>query len=154
MDQLEIRVAKIEDAAELAADLDRADRRELLALGMSCHDAIERAIKTAENTMAFYDDQGLLCISGVGRENPLDDEPCIWFIATKRCLSRPMQVLRWSHIVLYRWLSEFGDLHNYVDVEHTAAIRWLKWLGAEFEPVAPYGPYRRPFHRFNFRSPT
>ena len=46
------------------------------------------------------------------------------------------------------WREQFPFMFNYVDARHTDAIRWLKWLGFEFDEAAPYGPFDLPFYRF------
>lgn len=45
----------------------------------------------------------------------------------------------------------FALLTNYVDARNAVSIRWLRWLGFEIEPAAPFGIHGLPFHRFSMR---
>lgn len=45
----------------------------------------------------------------------------------------------------------YPRLTNYVDDRNTVSRRWLKWLGFQIEEPAPYGPFHKPFRKFEMR---
>lgn len=57
----------------------------------------------------------------------------VWMIGTDRLTARFPAVARESREVWRRWTWRYGRLTNVLLRENTHHIRWLKWLGAEFE---------------------
>lgn len=50
---------------------------------------------------------------------------------------------------------QWDILYNWVDVENTVSIRWLRWIGFEVaNTTTPYGPNQEPFHYFERRGGT
>jgi hypothetical protein len=46
-------------------------------------------------------------------------------------------------------LDLYPHLENYVDVRNELSIKWLRWLGFQFDPQPiPYGVWEMPFFRF------
>lgn len=57
---------------------------------------------------------------------------CIWFLGTDAVDHNKRYFLTESKRIIRKWQREYGQLWNMVSQENTRAIRWLRWLGAEF----------------------
>lgn len=77
----------------------------------------------------------------------LGDTATPWFMAIEGVESQWYRVAKYSRKVLRVMLEEHPHLQNYVDVENTAAVQWLQWLGFTIDP-APLLINRHPFQRF------
>ena len=70
-----------------------------------------------------------------------------WFIAVEGIEAHWFKVAKYSRKIIQVMLNEYPFLENYVDVENTASIRWLQWLGFniswEATPIRGY-----PFYYF------
>lgn len=71
-----------------------------------------------------------------------------WFLATDEILKYQKTFLSMSRPYLQRMQAAYSRLENWVDVNNTSSIKWLKWLGAEFFGPEPCGPDNAPFWRF------
>jgi len=76
----------------------------------------------------------------------------IWLLGTDDVKRNARGFLEVSPGCLAQIMTRYHHLHNYVDQRNTASIRWLKWMGFEFQPAQPFGPYGLPFHRFEKRA--
>jgi len=73
-----------------------------------------------------------------------------WLITTEDAPQHWRRFLRMSCVIMRRFVASYDRLQNRVDVDNTASIRWLKWLGFtvhENNPV-PFGPGQFPFYPF------
>jgi hypothetical protein len=64
----------------------------------------------------------------------------------------PRLVMKYSRELITRWLTKYGPLTNFVDSRHIRAIAWLRHLGAEFDLLPEFGPYKKPFYKFSIRG--
>ncbi|WP_461521171.1 hypothetical protein [Porticoccus sp.] len=71
-----------------------------------------------------------------------------WMLGTDGVSRRRRVFAPKSREVIEEMLSITPYLYNYAHVGNTVSIRWLKWLGFEFEDAAPYGVRGELFHRF------
>ena len=71
-----------------------------------------------------------------------------WLLATDAAEKVPMSFTRRAKDVLNEMHAVRDKLANYVDVENEVSIRWLKWLGFQFLPAIPYGPFGFLFYPF------
>lgn len=88
------------------------------------------------------------CMVGITDMGGLAGMACPWMVATTDLPFHARPFLRESRKMVRRWVAEYEYLMNYVDCRNTDAIRWLKWLGFEFEEARAYGPEGLPFYRF------
>lgn len=142
-----------QDIEELLADMLPADRAEVLALGHDLEWAVRNSVTTSLECVAIRKNGRLASLTGLGQPLALDEAAQPWLLSTNLILRHPRDVLRLSHLIFERWRSEHPYMVNYVDVRHERAIRWLGWLGADFEYIEEHGPYKRPFYRFSFGEP-
>lgn len=150
MAKLTIRDAIPADAEYIAANLRKADARELTAAhGMvSTEDLIFRsAASSAQCWTALLDDVPV-CIFGAASSSPGVGVP--WLMATEsweELSPRKVWATCFKHVDKMR--SRYHLLLNYVHVENEVAIRWLKQLGFVVnDKSVPYGKYGAPFCLF------
>ncbi|WP_019646200.1 hypothetical protein [Novispirillum itersonii] len=96
-----------------------------------------------------------LCLCGVGRltDGTLLGGPVSvpWLLGSDALSDHRRALLRISGRMVPLWRRRHGLLVNWVDARNRASLRWLRWLGFEIAPAAPFGPDGLPFHRFMMR---
>lgn len=137
----------------LLADLAKDDEQELLAQGVRPEWGVRASIEQSSEVVAISNEGGLGCITGLVETSGLAPQVYPWLLGTNYMQKFPLQVMRVSRKLIRRWTSLHPYMYNYVDQRHTRAIAWLAALGATFEEIPAYGPYRRPFYKFTFGSP-
>lgn len=75
-----------------------------------------------------------------------------WLLGTDNIVKYRRLFLENSKMVLNDMFIVAKNLSNYVHVDNTVSIRWLKWLGFIFEPARPYGIEGELFHRFHLEK--
>jgi hypothetical protein len=108
-----------------------ADRRECEAIATDPARALWESVERSERSCAVLDPGGCpIAISGISSVS------VIWLLGTDGVESNARQFLRMSRDG-FAWLVEGHDrVWNYVDVRNTVHIRWLEWLGFNFEGAA------------------
>ncbi len=129
----------------------QADREELQALGQDPVEGIWHAFRGSEQAWVMQADAPM-CVFGVIPTNLLAGEGVIWLLGTDEVKRQARGFLEVSPGCLAQIMTRYHHLHNYVDQRNAASIRWLKWMGFEFQPAQPFGPYGLPFHRFEKRA--
>lgn len=141
------------DAIELERNLLPADRDEILAMGHDPVWAIQNSLATSLEAVVIRKGGVLACITGVCQPIALSGDVYPWLLSTPVILENPIPTLRLSKTILNRWRAVHPYMSNYVDARHWRALHWLQWLGAELSPAEPFGPFKRPFHKFTFGAP-
>ena len=137
----------------LLADIRDADRLELRRASRRSLDAILRdSFALSEHTYAGLVDDKLVALFGVTPLSRLTGYGVPWLISTNHMASHGIHVLRHSKRITQIWMREFSILRNYVDADNAAAIRWLKWLGFDFQEAIPYGRRGEAFYPFEMRK--
>ena len=140
------------DIQQLVWNLNPADERELLAIGVEPLWGIRHSIETSKHAMSVRIDGNIACIVGLSVEDSLGEpSPRPWLFGTPLLFADHRTFIRSTRKVLDLWLSEFPEVSNYVDARHSQAISWLKHFGAELGEPEAYGPLGRLFHKFTFR---
>lgn len=89
----------------------------------------------------MFDTEGCWCDKGIGAP---------WMLGTDEITTARWRFLRESR----RWLDavkiDYDLLHNRVHSKNTVHIRWLKWLGFQFDGDVVY-PSGEVFHDFSMR---
>jgi len=88
-----------------------------------------------------------LAIFGVAPYALLGGAGVAWMIGTPAVDDLKRQLLVVGREYVDRMLTMFDELTNFVSVEHTASLNWLRHLGFTIEPAAPYGAGRQMFHQ-------
>ena len=147
------RDAKIEDIASLKDALRSSTIDELWA----CHHF------TPEQSLFWSMSNSVFCFSIVvegeilamgGILRPKDimaDRARLWFLSSQKLDKVERTFLRQCRDFMHTMLEYYLILENWVDVRNKPAILWLKWIGAEFGDVAPFGVDNRLFQHFEFK---
>lgn len=126
---------KRELTKELAENMREIDRREIEGMGFSTMRGAEVSIcDTAPVYVARWKDSGklILCWGLQILMGPKKNTYLIWALATDEINKHKKEFVKESRDILYRWMDLYGCLENTVATFNKRAIRWLKWLGAEF----------------------
>lgn len=152
---MEISLAPIaeRDIEELLAGLLLEDRQEILALGFEPEWAVRNSVATSVECWAIRGDGRLACLTGVCEPLALDSRVYPWMLGTELLLQQPRKTLVLSRRFIRMWQRRYPYMANYVDKRHHRAVRWLTWLGAKLTLDPAFGPFRRPFYKFEFGEP-
>jgi len=147
-----VRDAKVEDVFELAPNLRLSDINEIWK---SHH-------RTAEDALLYEYTHSIICLTIEHNEKPVGmfgivpltitgNTATIWLLASPGLEQIQRAFLKHSRYFINLMLSFYPILENYVDINNTQSIRWLKWCRAEIGPVVPYGIEQAPFQYFTFK---
>lgn len=75
-----------------------------------------------------------------------------WLVGTKSLDDIGKFFIKSSAGYVEKAMVGFSSLENLVYVEHKKSIRWLTWLGFNFDSPKPFGPFDALFMRFYLRS--
>lgn len=152
--KLRVIPATLDHAADLAAHLRAADRREIEA--SSGHDpleAVRHSVEVSHNPWAAVDPRGVVAIWGVGVGSVASSVGYPWMLGTDRLATqyrRELLITAADHVGRMR--RQFSYLVNFVDARNTASLRWLRWCGFAIYPPEPFGVSGLPFHRFDLKG--
>ena len=139
---------KIEDIEPIASNMCEADTTEImLSDGMTPLEALTHSCKMSTEVFTIVAPDGeLLGMFGLSHIDDYVGSP--WMLTTGKLSIIGTQFLRESR----RWVTKANNkkdlLLNYVHVENTNAINWLKFLGFKFIREVTYGVGQAPFYEF------
>lgn len=136
--------------APIAEFMRLSDQQEIeAASGHSPLNALNLSLRYSTLSWVGLDDGQPIGIGGVGPWHDGSGDGCPWLLGTDRILQHQREFLRISLEYLGYMQAAYNNLYNYVDCRNKASIRWLKWLGFQFESPAPRGVAGLPFMRFS-----
>ncbi len=92
---------------------------------------------------------GVPCVMlGLVKRDVLSGHGVPWLLGTEGALKHRKQFLKLSPPVIQEMLQLCPMLYNYVHVENTLSITWLRWLGFTICDAEPYGVQNEMFHKF------
>lgn len=152
-------MAKAEVLPLLAADIGaieplvrQADRDEITeALGIPMLEALAQAQAGSMKASKIVVDGDVVAVFGDAVHSVLGRIGVPWLISTVHVERHPKAFLQVCKPEVAEMLTRHAELLNYVDVRNTVAIRWLQWLGFQFDDPAPYGGKGFMFQRFSMR---
>jgi hypothetical protein len=120
------------DAVDLYEDLREEDMLEILGLMSHPRDAIIFSYATSSKCYSVKDEMNnLYCSFGVAAINGTNIGSA-WLLGTRRLPKIKKFFLKHSKERMEELLNGFDYLTNFVMRTNTLSIRWLEWLGAEF----------------------
>src|SRR5262249_4403955 len=82
---------------------------------------------------AGFVDGELACVWGLAPPTLLSDNAYLWLYVTDQVRDHEFLFIRHSQLAVKEMLKTYETLVGVTKKNNTKAIRWLKWLGAEFE---------------------
>jgi len=120
------------DAVDLYEDLREEDMLEILGLMSHPRDAVYMSYATSSKCYSVKDEMNnLYCSFGVAAINGTNIGSA-WLLGTRRLPKIKKFFLKHSKEKVEELLNGFDYLTNFVMRTNTLSIRWLEWLGAEF----------------------
>ena len=132
---MELRIEEAQgdmDAADLYEDLREEDMLEILGLMHHPRDAVYMSYATSSKCYSVKDEMNnLYCSFGVAPINGTNIGSA-WLLGTRRLPKIKKFFLQNSKEKVADLLDGFDYLTNFVMRTNKLSIRWLEWLGAEF----------------------
>lgn len=152
MANVEIREALPEDAVLLAKDLREADRKEILAFGLSEEAVLRDGISKALYAKTALVDGEIAAMWGL-EGNSLGSTGHPWLLTGEKVKN----VSPWTFVSIYKqqvsdMLQLFPTLVNFVDTRYTQSVRLLEMLGFKLYPSIPLGEDRIMFSKFELKA--
>ena len=142
-----------EHVEAIAADTRQADVDELFASsGITPETAMWKGLVCSTHAWTGLIDDRPVCMFGVAPRSVLSGRGYPWLIGTNRMEREARVFLRECRPQVAVMRGVYNLLENYVDARNVKAVRWLRWLGFEIAPAAPYGDLGLPFHYFKMES--
>jgi hypothetical protein len=123
--------ARLTHIGPIAVQMRDADRHECEAFGRSPKQALRISLRTSLHALTALDDDGPVCMLGVCPGSLITGKGVPWMLGTDRMFDHATDLMRHGPRVLAWWLREFETLENIVSTDNEAAIRLLRYWGAE-----------------------
>jgi hypothetical protein len=146
--------ARPEHIGYLAAHMRAEDRREVWAAGhLTPAAALERSLAASERAWTGFEPGTATPLTMFGYSKPslLSRVGGSWCLTTDAVERWPVVFAKYSRWYVLEMLKDVEVLVNYVDARCKGALAWHAWLGARFDPPAPFGPDGRLFQRYEIR---
>jgi hypothetical protein len=92
------------------------------------------AMQSSSRVWVGLDDDTVLACWGVQPPSLLSDRAYIWVWTSEHLQSHVFMFIRHSQRAIADMLLEYQTLYGVTVAGNDRAVRWLKWLGAEFGP--------------------
>lgn len=156
MPKFEVRPYQPSDAEKLLKrGLRPSDRLELWKLtGLEAEKAMLTylpILETAGDTSVIEVDCNVICLFGVCKMDGKQDVGAPWLLAHPDFERKDVSIniARLGSECVAGWLRHFNLLENICDPENTKGLKFLKWLGFNFDFERPvYGPLGHKLLRF------
>ncbi len=127
---VEIRKTIQSDILPIAVNMRDADAKEIWDSHMSTpYNALVKGMESVGNSWTILVNGVPIGMVGVSRRTLISDKGVPWLLGTDAMVSNRKLFMKISKIVLKNMSKGYKYLENYVSVENTVSIRWLKRLG-------------------------
>lgn len=93
----------------------------------------------------------LVTVFGIARVSVLNADGIPWMLGTDLIDKYAFTFVRRSRKLINKWSEDHPVMKNYVHVDNTISIHWLKWLGFDVKEPIIYGNTNALFHPFELR---
>lgn len=125
------------------------DQREVWAMAhMTPEEALRASIKSKGEKHTVLADGEPIAMFGVGLPSMMSGRGVPWLLAREGFEKYFKSIGRYSRRYIDYALDVYDSLENYIDIRNTTSIRWLRWLGFNFDQPEVFGPDKRLFMRF------
>lgn len=125
-----LRLAKLEDVAELSTQLRQDDINELKALGYEPLEGLLKSFIGSTVCKSVFIDGVLSAMFGIQKISK--GWGVIWMLGSDRLFLVPMSMIKVSKRVINNFLGEYDVIFNLIDTRNTSHVKWLKILGFKF----------------------
>lgn len=151
---MDVRISDLsqDDLQEMAQNIRPMDRFEadIVSGGQSIENVLDGLLRKSRRARAAYVGSDLVAIYGVVSQTLLSSTGNPWLLATRKIEGVEVRrefIRRTEQEV--RWLCEgYDHLWNIVSNDNTVAIRWLRWIGFQFDADV-INVRGHPFRRFS-----
>lgn len=126
-----------------------ADKREAWAgYRLTPFQAVQQSFLASREPKVGIADGWPVCMFGCSDHGFLGMVGHPWLFTTELLPPHAKAFLRRNDSYIASLMQRYVLLENWVDARNKAAILWLRWLGFQVEPAAPFGPNRELFRHF------
>lgn len=111
----------------------------LSMLSVLGQETIHRAMMNSYRVWLAVDEDKVIAVWGLIPPTLLSDRAYLWLHTTKHFSDYAFVFLRHSRNVVQQMLDHFPIIVGHGSADSPRSLRWLHWLGAEFDP--PQGPF-------------
>lgn len=130
---IEIRPSTKSDITPIASDMREIDQIECMTWsGLTPRQSLL-------SSMIFSDECYTIDINGIpsaifgwGADSGIDDNACVWFLATNRVNKYTREFLTYPKPYFERMFEKYSEVYNYVCTDNKKALRFLKYHGFTF----------------------
>jgi hypothetical protein len=95
-------------------------------------DNFERCLMLSSDLWVGIVNEELICFWGLAPSTLLSNSAHLWLYTVEALKKHEFVFVRKSQLVVEAMLDLYPTITGYTDRRRSKAIRWLKWLGAEF----------------------
>jgi hypothetical protein len=96
---------------------------------------LQRWLKVSDEVWYGMLDGELLCVYGLATPSMVSNRAYLWMISTDLMEQHKFLFIRHSQLVVEDALKVYDMIMGHVAADNAPARKWLKWLGAQIEPV-------------------
>lgn len=145
----EIVKATAEHIDPIAENMRQADAIEVWFAGhRTPHEALLDGFNMSVKAWTIIEDGTPIGMFGVSSASILGNVGIPWLLGTDAMLKIRRQFIRESMSYIDKMLALYPVLTNFVHVGNIASLRWLMWMGFDFDGPINAGPEDAEFFRF------
>lgn len=140
---------------DLAANLREMDKIEIeKGIGIDPLVVIKESVLNSWwKRMAYLNHDGVIEPIAIGGISHMPDDPTggiPWMLATDKMDEYPRLIMRIMRSAFAEHSQRYTRMENFIHVDNTKSILFLKHLGFEMDEPAPWGVQNAPFIRFHW----
>lgn len=148
-----IRPSVESDCSAIALDMREADIQEAWsALRFSPIEISRYSFNKSFFSMTIEHDGKPVAMFGIMSRNLIDESGVIWLLTTNGIKDIGRIFVRNSKEWIKSMFQFYPTLWGIVDLRNTVSIRWLAYLGCEWEGIVLFGVDEIPFKKFYFKK--
>lgn len=149
----EVIAASWEHIEPIAANMRAADALEIwLASHSMPRQAMQEGFRMSIKAWTIIEDDAPIGMFGVSSVSILGNIGTPWLLGTDGMLKIKRQFVHESRQYVQEMLSIYPVLVNFVHIGNLPSLRWLRWMGFDFDGPMIAGPENAEFFRFERSS--
>lgn len=130
-----LRPAQVGDGHSLAPFLRPLDRAELAAShpGKEAAALLEDFIARSRECFFILHGGEPAALFGVSAPGWFSPRACVWLLTGRQVERMPVSFVRMGRAAVKYFLTQYPELYNFTDERYPAALRFIKYLGGQFD---------------------